>query len=475
MLKMLTRCALLLVLWFHTITVYTATLPAVYTYQLNNGLKVVVKPDTRSPVAVSQLWYNIGAADEYEGHTGLSHALEHMMFKGTPSYPAGEFSRLIAAMGGTENAFTSQDYTAYYQRIEKQHLGACLQLEADRMRNLLLDEHEFMKEIQVIQEERRLRTEDKPQALAYEHFVAAAFLNHPYRNPVIGWMNDLKNMTIADLKSWYATWYAPNNAVLVVVGDVEPEAVKALAERYFGHIATSAMPARKPVQEATQLGEKRLTLQIPAQLPYLLLGYKVPGFNSQPTATLPAAQIEQETYALEVLAGILSGGNSARLPKYLVRGEQLAASASASYDLYERWPSLLTLAAIPATGVSLPQLEQALRTQITRLQTEPVEADELARVKAQVVADQIYQQDSLFYQAMQIGILETTGLGWQRLAEYPDKIRAVTAEQVQAVAKKYLVPSQLTIAYLDPLPLAVDSANTTHKTAVTAESLSHVR
>lgn len=418
--------------------------PEVYSYQLANGLKLLVKPDHRAAVVVSQVWYKVGSSYEQDGTTGLSHALEHMMFKGTPNYPAGEFSRRVAEMGGSENAFTSQDYTAYYQRVEKRHLQACLTLEADRMRHLLLEGGEFAKEIKVIQEERRLRTEDKPEALAYEHFLATAFLNHPYRIPVIGWMNDLQAMQIEDLKAWYATWYAPNNATVVVVGDVEPEAVLTLVTEQFGALPPSPLPRSKPVQEATQLGEKRLTVNVPAQLSYLLLGYKVPALTHA---------ADEEVYALAVLAGILDGGDSARLAKNLVRGQQLAASASAGYEIYERLSSLFLLTGIPAKGVTPAQLEQAILAEIRALQTEGVQADELARVKAQVVASAVYQQDSLFYQAMEMGILETIGVGWQRLQEYPDKIRAVTAAQVQAVAQKYLIPQRLTVGVLNPLPM----------------------
>ena len=221
---------------------WTLSLPAladVTEYQLDNGMQVIVKEDHRAPVAVSQVWYRVGASYEPDGITGISHALEHMMFKGTPQVGAGEFSRIISALGGTENAFTGSDYTAYFETLAVEHLERALELEADRMRNLLLDADEFAKEIAVVKEERRLRTEDKPSGRVYEQFNAVAWRSSPYRNPIIGWMNDLEHMTIDDLTAWYRRWYAPNNATLVVVGDVEPETVRAIAQRHFGTLAPS--------------------------------------------------------------------------------------------------------------------------------------------------------------------------------------------------------------------------------------------
>lgn len=229
-------------------------------YTLNNGLKVLVKEDHRAPVVVSMIWYNVGSADEPVGITGVSHAIEHMMFKGTSKYPVGVFSKTIAALGGQENAFTNNDYTAYYEKLDADHLATSFELEADRMNNLLLNSEEFAKEIKVIQEERRLRTDNNPQALAFERFLATAHLTAPYNHPVIGWMNDLKQMKVEDLKKWYESYYAPNNATLVVVGDVNPEKVHALAERYFGSIAKRPIASRKPQQEPSALGKKWFTL-----------------------------------------------------------------------------------------------------------------------------------------------------------------------------------------------------------------------
>ena len=417
----------------------------VHEFILDNGMKVLVKPDHRAPVVVSQVWYKVGSAYEYDGITGVSHALEHAMFKGTEAHPAGEFSEIIAANGGDENAFTGRDYTAYFQHIASDRLELCLRLEADRMRNLLLEEEEFLKEIEVIKEERRLRTDDRPTALTFEKFNAVAYLNSPYGQPVIGWMSDLDAMTIEDLRRWYRTWYAPNNAILVVVGDVDPKDVLRTAKKYFGDLETSEIPSLKPRKEVEHRGKRRIQVKAPAELPYLIMGYKVP--------VLLTAEDESEVYALEVLAWLLDGGNSARLTNNLVRGQQIAAGVGAGYSLYDSQGSLFVLSGTPAKGVAVEALEKALKEQISSILTNPPTQSELNRVKAQVVASAIYQEDSLYYQAMEIGSLETIGIGWRKKDEYVKKIQEVTAGQVKEVAEKYLQDERLTVAELVPLPI----------------------
>jgi zinc protease len=418
---------------------------AVHEYMLPNGMKLLVKQDHRAPVVVSQVWYKVGSSYEHDGITGVSHVLEHMMFKGTRKHPGGEFSRIISENGGRENAFTGRDYTSYFQQLEKSRLAISFELEADRMRNITLPADEFAKELKVVQEERRLRTEDNPEALTYEQFMAAAFVTSPYQQPVIGWMNDLEAMEVGDLASWYRTWYAPNNATLVVVGDVDPAAVHKLARKYFGALKPSRIPALKPRQEIAQTGERRITVKAPAQLPYLVMGYKVPVLR---TATDAA-----EIYALEVLAGVLDGGDSARISRHLIRERQIAASAGAGYNPYTRLDDLFILSGTPAQDHDAAELERALREQVQRLHDEPVTAAELDRIKTQVIASDVYQRDSVFYQAMQLGSLESAGLDWRLADAYVERIRAVTAEQVQAVARKYLTPDRLTVAVLEPLPI----------------------
>ena len=412
---------------------------------LGNGLKVLVKEDHRSPVAVSQVWYKVGSSYEPGGITGISHMLEHMMFKGTDKHPAGEFSRIVAENGGDENAFTGTDYTAYFQTMEASRLAVSFELEADRMRNLHLLAEELKKELEVVTEERRMRTDDNPQAKMQEHFMALAHTNSPYKNPVIGWPSDIANYKVEDLQAWYQRWYAPNNATLVVAGDVEPKAVFALAEKYFAPLKPSEIKAVKPQDEVEQLGVRKMTVKLPAKLPYLIMGYKVP--------TLKTAEHEWEAYALEVLAGVLDGGSSARLSSGLVRGKQLAVSAGASYSLASRLSGLFTLDATPAAGKTVWDLEAALKNEITDLQIKLVDTVELQRIKAQVLAAAVYERDSNFYQAMQLGMLETVGLGWQKADDYVTKVNKVTAEQVRDVARKYLLEDKLSVAYLEPLPI----------------------
>ncbi|MGZ8158423.1 MAG: M16 family metallopeptidase [Methylobacter sp.] len=434
-------CAALL--WLPVFASSAAT--KVSEHVLGNGLKVLVKEDHRSPIAVSQVWYKVGSSYEPGGITGISHMLEHMMFKGTDKHAPGEFSRIIAENGGEENAFTGQDYTAYFQTMEASRLAVSFELEADRMRHLHLLADELKKELQVVTEERRMRTDDNPQAKMQEHFNAMAYTNSPYKNPVIGWPADIENYKVEDLQAWYQRWYAPNNATLVVVGDVQPKAVFALAEKYFADLKPSDLKPLKPQAEVEQLGVRKMTIKLPAKLPYLVMGYKVP--------VLKTVQNEWEAYALEVLAGVLDGGSSARLESGLVRGKQIAVSVGAGYSLTSRMPELFTLEATPAEGKNVWNLESALKDEITKLQINLVENDELQRIKAQVLAKAVYERDSGFYQAMQLGMLETVGLSWKVVDEYVEKVNQVTAEQVREVARKYLIEDKLSVAYLEPLPI----------------------
>ncbi len=425
---------------------------------LPNGLRVIVTEDHRSPVVVSQLWYRVGSQDEPEGLTGLSHVLEHMMFKGTSRLKPNEFSRIIAEHGGRENAFTGYGYTGYYQQLEKSRLGVSFELEAERMRDLKFDDEEFRKEVKVVMEERRLRTEDQPEALTFEKFMATAYTTHAYKNPIVGWMPDLERMTAADARAWYERWYAPNNATLVVVGDVNPIEVFALARRHFGPVPRRELPrAASPAiapgialppasmqspAEPAQTAERRVRVSAPAEVPYILLGWHVP--------VLASDDKSHEPYALDVLAAILGSGNGSRLARELVREQKLAASADTSYTPIARSPGMLMLDGTPATGRTIDELERALRAQIARLREQPVTEDELNRVKAQVVAGNVYRRDSVIGQAMQVGQLTVSGLDWRLQGAFVRRFKTVTAREVQEVAQKYLVDRNLTVAILDP-------------------------
>ncbi len=416
-------------------------------YQLDNGLKLIVKEDHRAPVVVSQVWYKVGSSYEHNGITGISHVLEHMMFKGTENLGPNEFSQIIAANGGRENAFTGRDYTAYFQTLEKDRLEVSFRLEAERMRKLVIDEAELLKEREVVAEERRMRTEDNPHSLVREAFNATAFVNSPYHHPVIGWMSDINHYEAGDLRQWYQNWYAPNNATVVIVGDVEPEAVYALAKKYFGPLKPEATAQVKPQIEVEQRGKRTIEVAAPAELPYMMMGWKVPV-----VATIEQDQI-WETYALEMLAGILDGGQSARFTRELVRGQEIAASVGAGYGLFSRLTDMFLVVGTPVKGKNVQDLQQAIQAQVAILKNELVSERELKRVKAQVVANAVYERDSVFYQAMQIGMLETIGLDWRLSDTYVANVQAVTAEQVQAVVRKYFVDKALTVAELIPMPL----------------------
>lgn len=433
----LKKC-LLICLWLPALAV-----AEVSEYQLDNGLKLLVKPDNRAPVVVSQVWYKVGSSYEYNGITGISHILEHMMFKETENLESGEFSKIISENGGSQNAFTGRDYTAYFQTLEKDRLEVSFRLEAERMRNLIIDETELFKERDVVSEERRLRTEDNPQALLREAFNATAFMNSPYHHPVIGWMSDINHYQKADLVDWYQKWYAPNNAVVVVVGDVEPDAVYQLAKKYFGPLQPEQTATVKPQVEVEQRGERYIKLKAPAQLPYLMMGWKVP--------VITTAETEWEPYALDVLAGILSGTSSSRFSKELVREQQVAAGVSAYNNNFSRLDDMFIIGGTPAQGKSIDDLQTAIQQQLDALKMTPVSDAELQRVKTQVVASEVYELDSVFYQAMQLGMLETIGLDWQLSEQYVDKIKAITAEQVQQVAQKYFIDDRLTVGELEPV------------------------
>jgi zinc protease len=418
---------------------------AVQERKLANGLRVIVKEDHRAPTVVHMVWYGAGSMDEVSGESGVAHVLEHLMFKATKTVKSGEFSRRIAAAGGRENAFTNRDYTAYFQQVPKAALPLMLQLEADRMSNLLVTEAEFSREIKVVMEERRLRTEDQPHALVSEAFNATAYFAHPYRRPVIGWMNDLENMSYLDARNWYARWYVPNNAFVVVVGDVKAEEVFALAQKYYGPIKARPLPERKPQLEPEQRGVRRMVVKAPAELPYMLMGWKCP--------VLRDVDKDWQPYALEVLAGVLDGNESARLNQALVRNSRVASEVGAGYEATARGPGMCYLEGTPSQGRSAAELEAGLRAELARVVEGGVSAEELDRVKAQVVAGQVFKRDSIFGQAMEIGQFETAGLSHRDIDRVLERVKAVTIEQVRATAKQYFVDDALTVVVLEPQPL----------------------
>jgi len=410
-------------------------------FVLGNGLKVVVREDHRAPVVVAQVWYRVGSSYEPDGLTGMSHALEHMMFKGTPKVPGGEFSRLVALYGGEDNAFTTDDYTAYYQIYTADKLPLALELEADRMSNLVLRAEDFAREIRVVMEERRLRTDDNPQALALERFLTMAWLTSPSRIPTIGWMRDLENLTLEDLKRWYENWYTPNNATLVIAGAVDPVKVRSLVEHYFASIPSRPVPALRLPRELPEPGERFMKLTLPGKVPALYLGYNVPSYNTAGPG---------EAEALRMLAGVLDEGISARLETRLVREQQIAAAIRSGYDAFSRGDSLFMINAVPAPGRTLDELQAALLAEIEKLKTEAIGEDELKRVYVGFLSADIFERDSVSAQASSIGSLESVGQSWRMIDAWPNLLRQVTPAQVRQAAVQYLVPARRAVLHFVP-------------------------
>lgn len=421
----------------------------IHQYKLDNGLQLIVKTDTRAPVVISEIWYRIGSSYEIPGTTGISHMLEHMMFKGTPAYPKDAFFKIIADNGGEQNAMTTQDYTMYYQELSNDKLALSFKLEADRMRHLTLDTTDFQHEMHVVQEERKMRIDNDPLMLTYERFNAAAFVENPYRNPTAGWASDLRQMTVNDLKAWYQNWYAPNNATVIVIGDVNPDKVYQLAQENFGSIKPSILPQLKKFPHKESVGTRNVVVKLPAKLPMLYMGYNVPSVVTQPNS--------YEPYALDVLSTVLGGNNSSRLQKNLVRGKRVAGDVGVYYTTYARLPTLFQIAAIPAEKTNVTQLQAAISKEIKQLMQTPISEQELNRVKTQVIANRIYAQDSIEYQGMILGGLYSVGLDYNEIDNYQKQIEALTPEQIQKTAQKYLTEESLTVGILDPQPIGNDT------------------
>ena len=428
-------------------------------FTLANGLTVIVRPDRRAPTVVQMLWVRVGAMDEVDGTTGVAHALEHMMFKGTPDIKPGEFSRRVAGMGGVDNAFTSRDATAYHMQIPARRLETAMQLEADRFARNQWDDDEFRREIEVIKEERRQRTEESPRALMFEALSAMVFQASPYRRPVVGWMSDLEAMTPDDARAFYRRWYVPANAALVIAGDVDVAQVRALAEKHFGAIPSAAVPPRKPREEPVQAGPRRLEYRAVADQALVALAYKVPPWRG--------AEVDSETdrdaLALTVLSAVLDGYDGARLDRALVQGvgtggKRLADSAGSSYGLMGRGPQLFMLTAVPASGVTPEMASAALKAEVARIARDGVQEAELQRVKTQWMAGEIYKLDSVANQARELGGYWVNGMALDTGDRLMARLRAVTAAQVQSVAQRYFSDEQLTTGVLMPDPSRREAA-----------------
>jgi zinc protease len=418
-------------------------------FTLSNDMKVILVEVPKAPVATVQVWYKVGSRNEVMGRAGLSHMLEHMMFKGTAKYPKGTFSRLIRKNGGMDNAFTSQDFTAYFENLAADRVTLALELEADRMQGLILDANELNTEREVVKEERRLRNEDDPQGALVEALFAQAFMSHPYHWPVIGWFSDLDAMNLDDLQRHYDTYYSPNNATLLVVGDIKVDTLLPTITKLFEPIPKGPSPKPLAVAEAQQRGERRFLLKREAQVPFVMMGYRVPNY------------VSDDSYALNVLESILSHGKSARLYQSLVYEQKTALAVGADYGLMQADPGLFYFYALVKPGEKVEAVEEAVIKEIHRLHAEPPSELELQRAKNQIEAAHIFEQDSNFRQAMLLGEAETIGAGWRKVNQFVERTRAVTAQDVQRVASQYLTADLRTTGTLIPQPPQAQAASPT--------------
>lgn len=420
-------------------------------FTLSNGMTLIVQPDRRAPTVAHMLWVRVGAMDEVDGSSGVAHVLEHMMFKGTPDVGPGEFSRRVAALGGRENAFTSRDATSFHQQVASQHLEAVMRLEADRFERNQWADDAFLKEIEVIKEERRQRIEDSPRARFFETLTATTFQTSPYRRPIIGWMSDIEALTPQEVRDFHRRWYVPANAAVVIAGDVEVERVRELAERLYGRIPARAVPPRKPREEVPQQGPRRIEFRAATEQAVVSLSWQMPQLRN------PAAQdaSTQDALALALLAAVLDGYGVNRLERALVqgtRGPRLADSVGASYGFSGRGPQLLSLSAVPAAGVAPEQLTAALRAEVARIAADGVSETELQRVKTQWLASETYKLDSVFAQAQELGHQWVNGWGVDADRVLMERLLAVTPAQVQSVAQRLFGEDTLTTGLLLPDP-----------------------
>jgi zinc protease len=428
-----------LFLWLFSsmIAVEVSRATAVQEFVLDNGLKVLLLEDHKSPAVTFQVWYRVGSRNEKDGKSGLSHFLEHMMFKGTPSIKPEEYSRIIAKNGGRSNAFTTSDVTVYFATMSRDKIGIELEMEADRMANALLGDTYFEPEKKVIQEERRLRTDDKPVAALDEVTSAVAYTVHPYRRPVIGWMDDIQNLSRQDLVDHYKLYYAPNNAFIVIAGDFSTEEILPKIKAAFEKIPRGPEPPKVRAEEPPQRGERRVFLKKEAELPFVMMFYHAPNLKSP------------DNFALDLLTVVLAGGRSSPLYHDLVYQKRLARSVDANYSSVSMDPGGFSITAQLMPGKEPPEVEREIDTQVDKIKSELISERDLQKAKNQVESSFIFAQDSIFGQAMKIGSYEANG-GWRQMDQYIDGIRRVTREDIQRVAREYLDRDRRTVGVLIP-------------------------
>lgn len=439
-----------LALAFHaTAPAQTPAATAARQFTLSNGMTLIVRPDRRAPTAVHMLWVRVGSLDEVDGTSGVAHVLEHMMFKGSELLKPGEFSQRVSALGGRFNAFTSRDATAYHEQVPAERIEEVMRLGADRFATNRWPDEEFRREIEVVKEERRQRTEDSPQARMFEAFNAMLWQASPYRRPIIGWMSDIESLTPQDARDFHRRWYVPGNAAVVIAGDVDVQRVRELAERHYGRIPAATVPERKPRTEPAQQGPRRMAYVGVTQQPLVVLAWHAPRYNGSDD------EASRDALALAVLSRVLDGYDGARLDRALVQGQgnggkRVADSASAGFGLLGRGPQVFTLSAVPARGVTPEMAMAALRLEIERIGREGVSEAELQRVKTQWTAGEVYKLDSLMGQAQELGTYWINGLPLDAGERLIARLGAVTSAQVASVAQRYFIDRTLNTGVLLP-------------------------
>ena len=409
-------------------------------FSLDNGLNVILIEDNRSNNVVSSIWYRVGSSYENEGITGISHLLEHMMFKGTEKFAAGEFSSAIKKIGGTENAFTGRDFTGYYQKVSKEFLSMCLEYEADRMKNLQFTNDDLTSEREVVKEERRLRTEDQPISAIFEKIGLHILGMTDYGIPIIGTMDDLNNITLRDLENWYKKYYKPSNATIIISGNFDRKSIKNEIKLYFGDIKNTEMELSDVSSKKLEMSFDDIRMKEKLPNPILILSYVKPKFTDLSV---------KEAYALEVLLEIMDGSFSSRFTSNII-DKKIAINTFISHDLYSRKKSIISIGGIPRQNVSLESLKQSIINEFTNLYNEGLLDNELNNTKARIIASNIYKFDSIFSQTMSVGQLESKNLSWNLLDEYIVNVNSVTEQDIKDVAKKYIIDGEVQISLVEP-------------------------
>lgn len=415
----------------------------IYDYRLANGLRVIIKEDKRAPLVVTQIWYNVGSNDEPIGKGGLSHFLEHMMFKDAQGLSSQEYTRLLGHLGGSTNAFTSYDYTAYYEVLPANQYPVALQIEANRMKNLIFKQNELDTEKEVVKEERRLRTENNPIAQAYEIFIQKALPNSPNGLPIIGSMADIEGLNLDDLQTWYQHYYAPNNATLVLVGDIDSNVAQVWINKYFTPLSPTTLPKRPQLHQTSHRGYQKFATHQTVKNPTLLMAFNVPSLTSTQA---------KEAYALLLLSDIADGGRSARFEKNLIRTQGVLDEVAISYNMLSKGDTLFTIMATPRAGVSLEQAETAIMAELNKILTEEINDLELARGQANLVSGLVFEKDSLSNQAIELGMLATLNLPLDTNTNLPKTLKKISQEDIHQTGKKFIHQDNLTTMYIYPMP-----------------------